>query len=515
MRGYDDMPPEWHKRNPPQTSNGNELRDIGPDEPRYGVTALQQFPMNVAAPQFPTDALPRQASRLIEEAAKAIGCPPDAIGLSCLVALGSAIGNSRVVQPKKNWTESAALYGAVIAESGEKKSAAIGASTKAVQKLEHTLQRKHDEAVDEFEREKRQYKVEERDAAKDGVAAPPPPKAPEAKRVLVNDTTVEALIPILKENPRGLLLERDELVGWVKGMDQYKAGGKGSERQFWLSAWSSRPVSVDRKGQKQPVSVLKPFISVIGSIQPDVLPELAENREDGMLERFLFAYPETLNAMWTEDDISDGAIVAYRELHDNLRALSMTTDEEGDPLETAVTFSPDAKETYISVYNSHREEMAAPGFPRYLRSVWAKLEAYTLRLTLIAACSRFTELSLAERIEEEDVLRAVTLSNYFKDQARRVFGALRGYDEKKRLLEDVAAFVGARGGTWTGTATNLHQQFHSHLKPERPEELSKFIKEAAEDEETFIYQSEMGRTKNDESGKWESQRVLTLYRKTP
>jgi hypothetical protein len=25
----------------------------------------------------------------------------------------------------------------------------------------------------------------------------------------------------------------------------------------------------------------------------------------------------------------------------------------------------------------------------------------------------------------------------------------------------------------------------------------------------------MGRTKNDETGKWESQRVLTLYRKTP
>ncbi len=292
MRGYDDMPPEWHRGD-----------TVGLDEPRYGVTALRQFPMNVAAPQFPTDALPRQASRLIEEAARAIGCPPDAMGLSALVALGSAIGNSRVVQPKKNWTESAALYGAVIAESGEKKSAAIGAATKAVQKLEHTLQRKHDDAMDGFAREQREYKVEERDAAKDGVAAPPPPRAPEAKRVLVNDTTVEALIPILKENPRGLLLERDELVGWVKGMDQYKAGGKGSERQFWLSAWSGRPVSVDRKGQQQPVSVLKPFISVIGSIQPDVLPELAENREDGMLERFLFAYPETLNAMWTEDDI--------------------------------------------------------------------------------------------------------------------------------------------------------------------------------------------------------------------
>jgi len=485
------------------------LRDVGLDEPRYGVTALRRFPVNAPVPEFPTDALPRPVGRLVKEAAKAIGCPPDAIGLSALVALGSAIGNSRVVQPKRGWTESAAIYGAVIAESGEKKSAAIGAATGAVQKLEHILQRKHDKAIDEFAREKREYEVQKRDAAKDGVAAPPPPREPEARRVLVNDTTVEALIPILKENPRGLLLERDELVGWVKGMDQYKSGGKGSERQFWLSTWSGRPVSVDRKGQQGPVSVLKPFISVIGSIQPDVLEDLAENREDGMLERFLFVYPETLNAMWTEDDISDGALVAYRELHEGLRGLFMTIDDEGDPIEVPITFSPDAKETYINVYNDHREEMAAPGFPRYLRSVWAKLEAYTLRLALIVACSRFTEGGLAERIEEEDVLRAVKLAGYFKDQARRVFGALRGYDEKKRLLEDVAAFVAAQGGTFSGTATELHQQLHSIHKPNREAELSKFIKEAAEDEEGFTYQSKTERFK-DEEGKWESRRILTL-----
>jgi hypothetical protein len=32
----------------------------------------------------------------------------------------------------------------------------------------------------------------------------------------------------------------------VEAFDQYKSGGKGAERQFWLSAWSNRPVSVDR-----------------------------------------------------------------------------------------------------------------------------------------------------------------------------------------------------------------------------------------------------------------------------
>jgi uncharacterized protein DUF3987 len=478
---------------------------------RYGVTALRQFPTNGSAPQFPTDALPAPIARLVKETAKAVGCPPDAIGLAALVATGAAIGNARVIQPKKDWTESAAIFGAVIAEPGEKKTAAIKVATDPARKLEHKLQRRHESALDEFARELREYEVDKKDASKAGEAAPPPPRAPIAERVRVNDTTVEAIIPILKDNPRGLLLEQDELLGWVKGMNQYKAGGKGNERQFWLSDWSNEPVSVDRKGQAAPISVLKPFIAIIGSIQPQVLPELAENREDGMLERFLFAYPRTLNSMWTEEDISEGALLGYRALYNRLRELSMDEDEDGDPVEIPVSFSPEAKQVYVDAYNAHRKETATPGFPRYLRSVWAKLEAYTLRLALILACCRFAESNGAERVEQDDVIRALALVDYFKGQARRVFGALYGFDEKKRLLEDVSRFVAKEGGVWIGTATELHQQFHSDYKPKRPEELSKFIKEAAEDEESFTYASETDRLKDEETGKWESKRVLTLY----
>src|SRR5829696_1183017 len=460
------------------------LRDalgLDPDEPRYAVTPLRQLPRNESTPTFPTNALPAPAKRLVDQAAKAIGCPPDAIALAALVALGSAIGNSRVVQPKRNWSEGAAIYGAVIAESGEKKTAAVGAATQAIQKLEHRLQREHETAMEEFAREVREYKVEEKDAHKSGLAAPPPPRKPDAERVLTNDPTIEALIPILKENPRGLLLERDELVGWVKGMDQYKSGGKGSERQFWLSTWSGRPVCVDRKSQQGPVSVLKPFIGVIGGVQPDVLEDLAENREDGMLERFLFAYPGAINAKWTDDDISDTTLAEYRALHERLRELSMKTDDEGDPIVGALTFSPDAQ------------------------------EAYMLRLTLIVACCRFASEArgVAERVELEDVLRATKLTDYFKEQARRVFGTLRGYDEKKRLLEHVATFVEYVGGTWVGTATDLHNKLPYVHKPNRPDELSRFLKEAAHDEESFTYQSKTERIKSDE-GEWESHRVLTL-----
>jgi Protein of unknown function (DUF3987) len=478
---------------------------------RYGVTALQRSLRDEDAPTFPTNALPKPVARLVEEAAKAIGCPPDPVGLAALVALGSAIGNSRVIQPKKGWAESAEIFGAVVADPGEKKTAAIKAATNPARQLENKLQRKHEKDLEEHARDLRGYDMDYRAAKKNDMDPGPPPKRPQAERVRVNDTTVEALVPILKSNPRGLLLERDELVGWVKGMDQYKRGGKGSERQFWLSTWSNEPVSVDRKSQEGPISVLKPFIGLIGAIQPDVMPELAENREDGMLERFLFVCPRRRNSLWSEDDISEAASVAYRDLYDKLRNLHMSQDDDGDPVEIPVTFSPEAKELYVQVYNQHAKERMTPGFPRYLRGAWSKLEAYTLRLTLIVACCRFVENGDPQRIEPQDVLRAVSLTDYYKAQARRVFGSLYGYDPKKRLLEEVCAFVLKHGGVWTGTATELHQQFSSNLKPERAEELSKFLKEAAEDEEGFIYQSESVNEKDEESGEWKTRRVLTLF----
>jgi hypothetical protein len=481
------------------------------EDTRYAVTPLRRFPVNGRAPEFPTDALPKAASRLVTEAAKAIGCPPDAIGLSTLVVLGSAIGNGRVIQPKKGWTEGAAIYGAVIADSGEKKTAAIATASDVVQKLENRLSKEHEKALDEFALEEREYEVDRKDAAKQGLAAPPPPRRPVAERTHVNDTTVEALIPILKENPRGILLERDELVGWVKAMDQYKAGGKGAERQFWLSVWSNRPVSVDRKGQQALVSVLRPFIGVVGSIQPDVLPDLAENREDGMLERFLFAYPEPINALWTEHEISDGARVAYQDLYHRLRGLRMEADELGDPVEIPVSFSPEAKELFVSAYNEHRTEMALPGFASQLRSPWSKLEAYLLRLTLILAAGRFVDDGVAERIEPEDVLGAVRLVSYFKAQARRVFASFHGFDPRSRLVEDVSKFVTEQGGLWMGTATELHQQLTSDFKPDRADELSKFIQAAAQDEPGLLCESNTERFKDPGDDEWKSRRVLTLY----
>ena len=104
-----------------------------------------------------------------------------------------------------------------------------------------------------------------------------------------------------------MLVYRDELTGLVASLNQYK-GGKGGDKQFWLTPWSSQDYTVNRKG-KEPLRIERPFLSVIGNIPPDMLGDLADRRgrEDGFIDRILFAYPDPVTVKWT-DEVPDAKL---------------------------------------------------------------------------------------------------------------------------------------------------------------------------------------------------------------
>jgi len=432
-----------------------------------------------APPPFPVGAMPEGCRRLIEEAAAAIGCPPDFVGVPMLVVLASAIGNSRVLRLKRGWEEGAAIYGAVVADAGEKKTPALKVALEPARKAQAALKEEYHRAEDEHKREQREYEVDKKDAARAGEPAPPPPQPPTMERTLVEDTTVERLAGIQAENPRGVVVIRDELSGWARAMDQYKQGGRGADRQFWLSAWSNSYVSVDRKSQDHPLIVSRPFVGLFGAIQPSVLPELGDGREDGLLDRFVFAYPDAQLSGWTDAEISEEAESAYAAIYAKLRALYMPTDEYGDPDQVRTHFSPDAKAVMIDAINEHRREMYAPGFPARLKGPWSKLEAYFARLILILATARAADTGAAERVETTDVLAAVVLLDYFKGHARRVYVGLYGQDPDELLAADITKFLKGRGGVWDGQPAELLAQLESDHKPTRANELTKRIKTIA------------------------------------
>lgn len=129
----------------------------------------------------------------------------------------------------------------------------------------------------------------------------PPPREPEGacepeelsrRRVMSTDPTIEKAGRISAENPRGLILVRHELAGWIGGMNRYGGGG-GADRAFWLQAYGGRRWMPDRvKDGASGVEVPHLTWSILGAIQPDrVASRLMAGDDDGLTARFLYAWP--------------------------------------------------------------------------------------------------------------------------------------------------------------------------------------------------------------------------------
>ena len=426
---------------------------------------------------FPLSALPITVRQFVREAAASVGCPDDYTGLSALAALSAAIGDTRRITIKKDWTEGAAIFGMIVGGPASKKTPAMNVALRPVRERQMVLK-------SEYERQKEEYEIALRDyekAKKDTLADLRKPDKPVLGRTYADDTTVERLGDILNENRRGVLIIKDELSGWLGAMNQYKQGGKGADRQFWLSVHTNQPVSVDRKSSDEPVIVARPFVSVIGGIQPEVLPDFGKDRGDGLIDRFVPVYPKPRVGRWTDDEISDHVRDGYARTIGSLYKLRHANEDE-DPFPSRVPMTLEAKALFVAEYNRLHDELEAPGFPQRLRPAWGKLEAYLARFALILAMTRIAELTdqgqngVTERIAREDMAGAIKLLAYFKNHARRVYTGLYGDSPSDRLAADLRDFLMSEGGSWVGIASELYGTLDSEYKPERVKDFGKLIR---------------------------------------
>jgi hypothetical protein len=461
-------------------SNGAESEDV--EDPFKAIKHLKYSRGNLPSPgAFPVDALPEGCRQLVREGSATIGCPADFLAAPMLAALGSAIGASHVIEIIRGWTEAPTLWVATVGHPGARKTPPAREAKRPVAGYQAKL-RQH------YREEQKRYEREERD------------DPPEKQAAYVDDITTESLIATLDESPRGVIQFKDELLGLIRGLDQYK-GGKGSDRQFYLSGWSGEPYAYRRKGSQEDVLLSRPFLSVVGSIQTDLLTEIRDGREDGLADRFLYVYPNRVRSRLSEDKgISEHARRSYAALYMRLRDLSPGgEDEYGHPQPRVVKPEADAKDLLREQINALRDEAELPGFPARLMWVWPKLEAYLGRIALILCLSRYTLLRKAGqdptlRVETADVLRAQVLLDHFKRHLRRVYALLYKTDPKDRVVEDVARFLRDLGGSWSGgTATDFHRELESAHKPERPAELAKILTERMERQGDISYQTKRER----------------------
>jgi hypothetical protein len=431
------------------------------DEP----AAMGPLPLSLGTVEpFPVDVFPATIQAFIREAAEAFPCPPDFVGVLMLPVLGTAIGHTRVIQIKRGWFEGAHTYTGVVALSGAKKSPALKLVLTPLTEEQRKLKRDYEAALERYEADHAAYEVKlaawkGQKGKATASTKPKPPKEPWMAQLYTTDSTIEAMAEVIERSPRGILFEQDELAGWVRSMNQYK-GGKGSDRQYWLSFWNGADVLVNRKNRKQPIMLTQPFVCVAGCLPPDILPDLEDERgrEDGFLPRILFSYPDLAPVEWVEASMDPEVVKDYCQAVKYLLCLEPEVDGTGRLLGPKVlTFTEACKAAFVDFANDLFAEMRDPQFPPQLRGAYAKFEGYGARLALVLqllrrACNEAT----SDQVDEISVNGAVALVDYFKSHARRVYAHLRCTPEDKRV-DAAVAWIRAHGGTATAREMQMHK----------------------------------------------------------
>jgi hypothetical protein len=301
---------------------------------------------------------------------------------------------------------------------------------------------------------------------------------------VLDDFTTESLPRILAGNPRGVAVVKDELAGLIHGLNQYK-GGRGSDRQVLLALWAGADVVVDRKGGKVPVHVPAPFVAIVGGIQPAALEALRPRRgalalDDGLLDRFLFSYPEPPPARaesWQE--VAADAADDWRVVLERLLALGVAPDGQG-LLPRELPLSATGRLAWADFTSRHAAEANGPAVAQVgLAGVWSKMRGYCARLALILQALRWATGETGEdgAVDGASVRDAEELIGYFKAHARRVHAALQA-DPVQAGAERVQAWLAERPAVTRFTRGELWQ--HLRRSFAAPRELGEALELLAE-----------------------------------
>jgi hypothetical protein len=396
--------------------------------------------------------LPEPLRRWIMDVSERMQIPPDFAAAGAVVVAGSLIGRKVGIYPKRHddWLVVPNLWGAVVGRPSLLKSPALAEVMKPLGRLVAEAYERYQKARLAFETEvmvaeatKAALKDELKKAAKSGDRSQVEeiarrsqdtevPEEPLLKRYKTEDATVEKISEILLENPRGILVHRDELSGWLRNLDKQ---GREGDRSFYLEAWNGTGgFDVDRIGRGS-LHVPALCLSVLGSIQPGPLSTYVyqatqgEKGDDGLLQRFqLLVWPDPSPSWRNVDRWPD--TVAKNRAYEVFRRLDALDPEDfgasGDDEEgiTTVRFTDEAQEVFDRWRDELETRLRTEEHPPALESHLAKYRSLMPSLALIFHLIEYVD-SAGEggAVGLRPALQAAAWCEYLETHAKRLYSS--------------------------------------------------------------------------------------------
>jgi len=404
---------------------------------------------------FPVEVFPEPLCTYITYCANSMGCDNTFVAIPLLSSLASAIGNTRCISLKQNsWNVPSIIWGIVIAESGTLKSPALKKALKPLRMAEDSAFKVYFDEIDNYKKQKLYYESELQNWKKNGIkkSLPPPdePQKPVCTRFTVLDVTIEALAPILSENPRGVLLCRDELAGWFGSFDAFKKS-KGSDVAQWLELFDAGRLIVDRKSVDKTIHVPRASVSITGTVQPGALQRILTDKyyENGMAARILMANPPRISKRWTENTVPIESLNDVIRIVNRLLALDFDQDED-DFKPIAIPLSANAKSIYIDYYNKisqlQKEEEG-----HYVLAL-SKFEQYAVRFALVFTLCRAASIgdipNQGIKVDQKSMADGIQLASWFAHETKRIYNLFTETGDEK-LQRKLIEFIRRHGGEVT------------------------------------------------------------------
>lgn len=413
----------------------NEIDQVAENTDFYGPSPVDNRILEVP---FPLNALPQPLAAFAKQVSESKQCPLEFVVLPILSVIASAIGSTRQIELKPDWREWPIIWTCIIGESGSGKTPAFEELIKPIEQIESQFASEIKADIEQYERDKLVYETQLKEWLKND--SEPPPTKPESVAVRcwrISDITIEALAPLLRDNPRGLLLERDEIAGWVASFDQYRSGSKGSDASNWLSLFGGKSIRVDRKSGDlldRQIRVNNPIVSITGGTQPTILTRFltSQHRESGLAARFLFVFRNSRTTKWNKENINEELKTQYADLINRLYSFEANSNENRESIPIVVPLSPEAESIWGSFYDSHSEELSK--LTGDLCAAWAKLRSYAARIALIIHCvNEATEQSTNDAIDEHTMRSSIRIVEWFKNETSRVYSLFSSSEDELNL----------------------------------------------------------------------------------
>lgn len=268
-----------------------------------------------SVPAFDAELLPTALRPMVLDVAERLQVPVDYPAAVAVATLAGLTNRRALIQPKRHdtgWAVVPNLWGAIIGPPGVMKSPVVSAVTAPVRAMESEWRKENDAALVEYKAateradlEVAAWKENYKRAVKSGKDAPERPggtaAAPVPRQLVTADANFEALHKLMSENPAGIFVLRDELTGWLAGLERQ---GREQERSFFLEAWNGDQSFTINRIERGNIHVAHACVSLFGGIQPSRLrPYLADTLKDGpsndgLIQRFQLAVWPDISPSW-------------------------------------------------------------------------------------------------------------------------------------------------------------------------------------------------------------------------